>query len=430
MKHNARMRIIEGGGPGPRGGAASRAGHAARRRFGDRHASGELESLVKGDVARKVRLADQYRMLHKGDVARRLDLHGHGGHSRNATNITYSHRNWPVHHHYRGRISPRYAHGCFRYGYYGPSYFPRHCWYPRWTHWVDWCWRYRCNPLWDPRPVWCRPVVYIEAPVWVSWGVPVWEPLPVVPSGTWVDVEPVVVESQYDVQMLAVRFVDPGHPEERLGPRFRVWFRNNSNQPITQPFDVMLFASNDGVLRGDLPQAGVRVTAVEAGDVQSVDIRLPIEAYGAGQESPGQPAPFSTLHVLVDANRELVETSKGNNGTTLAREAVLPVDPAAFQLDPTTAAAGSEVVLAGEGFGPEPGQVLVHLGGIEMEAEILGWYDLGVQLALPNLPLAAPTKAELIVIRGDGAAANPLSITITPGVTGPELPAPPPGVPQ
>ena len=80
----------------------------------------------------------------------------------------------------------------------------------------------------------------------------------------------------------------------------------------------------------------------------------------------------------------------------------------------TTAAAGGEVVLAGEGFGPDPGQVLLHLGGIEMEAEILGWCDLGVRLALPGLPLAGPTQADLIVIRGDGAAANPLQITITP----------------
>ena len=90
------------------------------------------------------------------------------------------------------------------------------------------------------------------------------------------------------------------------------------------------------------------------------------------------------------------------------------VDPAAFELEPTAAPAGGEVLLAGEGFGPEPGQVLVHLGNIEMQAEIHGWYDLGVQLVLPNLPLAGPTEADIIVIRADGAAANPLEVTITP----------------
>jgi len=37
-----------------------------------------------------------------------------------------------------------------------------------------------------------------------------------------------------------------------------------------------------------------------------------------------------------------------------------------------------------------------------------------VKLALPELVLAGPTRAELIVVRGDGAAANPLQITISP----------------
>jgi hypothetical protein len=68
--------------------------------------------------------------------------------------------------------------------------------------------------------------------------------------------------------------------------------------------------------------------------------------------------------------------------------------------------------------------VLLHLGGIEMEAEILGWYDLGVRVRVPTLPLAAATEAELIVVRGDGAAANPLTVTITPATSNaPVLPA-------
>ena len=75
---------------------------------------------------------------------------------------------------------------------------------------------------------------------------------------------------------------------------------------------------------------------------------------------------------------------------------------------------GGEVILAGEGFGPQPGQVLVHVGGRELEGEILGWYDLGVRWTLPKLAIAGPTEAEVIVVRGDGAAANPLRITITP----------------
>ena len=120
------------------------------------------------------------------------------------------------------------------------------------------------------------------------------------------------------------------------------------------------------------------------------------------------------LHVLVDSHREVSETVEANNGAQIPRAEVLPVDAAAFEVEPAEAAAGSEVILAGEGFGPQPGQVLVHLAGLELEVEILGWYDLGVRLSLPDLPLAGPMEAELVVVRGDGTAANPLKITITP----------------
>jgi hypothetical protein len=251
-------------------------------------------------------------------------------------------------------------------------------------------------------------------PHWTYWQTPVWVSLPVVVSGTWVDVDPVAAHTRDDVQLLAVRFVDPGHPDENLGPRYRVWFRNNSELPLARPFNVVALASADGRLEGDLPQSGIRVTGIEAGQTQTVDLRLPVGALDMARDAVGQPLPFEKLHVLIDADREIDEVFETNNGANLARADILLVDPAAFEADPATAPGGAEVVVAGEGFGPEPGQVLLHLGNVEMQAKILGWYDLGVRLVLPALPLAGPTEANLIVIRGDGAAANPLAVTITP----------------
>lgn len=242
-----------------------------------------------------------------------------------------------------------------------------------------------------------------------------WEPLPSVVSGTWVDVAPMhIAIAEYDLQLLAIRFVDPGHPQEKLGPRYRVWFRNNSPNAIAHPFDILLLAGNDENITDKLPTAGVRINLIEAGQIQSVDIRLPFEVLAMGRDDKNQPVPFRTLHVLVDANREIDETSEINNGTRLTADLVLPVDPSAFEAKPNEAVAGGELLLAGEGLGPEPGRVLVHLGGIEMEAEILGWYDLGVRVTVPRLPLAEPVEAELIVIRRDGVAANPLTITVKP----------------
>jgi len=405
----------------------------ARTRFPDRLKSGQLDRVTKGQVARKLNLSEQYKMLQHGDVARRLELHKNVNHISksthvtsvtNVTNITNLahhgvHRPTYHHHHpqgyYFGRISPRYVSDCFEHRYHGPRFFASVCYYPRWAPWVRWSWHYHCYPVWDPRPIWCRPIVYEPCVSWVYYDVPVWTPLPAAASGTWVDVQRVVVPAaQDDVQLLAVRFVDPGHPEEKLGPRYRVWFRNNSDRPVATPLDVMLFAGNDDNLGPNLPQAGVRVTAIEAGDTQSVDIRLPFEVYSMNRDAEGRTAPFAVLHALVDANRELNETIETNNGSRIPAGEVLPVDPAAFELEPKQAPAGSEITLAGEGLGPEPGQVLVHLAGLELEGEIVGWYDLGVRFSLPNVPLAGPTEGEVIVVRGDGAASNPLPITVTP----------------
>jgi len=394
----------------------------ANARFPDRVKSGQLDRLTGGKVAQKIKLADQYKMKHSGDVARRLHLHDRDDHwAKIAPGIRHGidhgrhhagHYDKYAFHH--GRVSPHYAKSCFRHHYWGHHHYVGPCWYPRWGPWVSWSWHHHVHPFWDPRPLWCRPIVYHVCPRWTWWQTPIWVSLPVVTSGTWIDVPSVVVAEQFDLQVLAVRFVDPGHPEEKLGPRYRIWFRNNSDRPIAQPFNVLLMAGLGEQLVDNLPQAGVRVTAIEAGDTQSVDVRLPIDVYAMGQDAEGKPMAFDTLHVLVDSHREVNETSDANNGTRLARTDVLPVDPAAFELEPVEAAAAAEVLIAGEGFGPQPGQVLVHMAGLELEGEILGWYDLGVRVALPNLPLASPVKAELIVVRGDGIAANPLSITVLP----------------
>ena len=410
-------------------------------RFADRVAKGDFSKLAQGDTAKRVQLADQYKMAQQGDVARRMGLvkttnitnvtnvtnitnvnvHGHGHGPMPPGGIFAPHPTYL----YRGPVAPAFMHASFQSAYFGPAYYPAYCWYPRWVPWVGWCWHRHCHPMWDPRPIWCRPVTYVVAPSsWAYWSAPAWTALPAVPCGTWVDVAMAVApEAQADLQLLAVRFVDPGHPDEKLGPRYRVWFRNNGAAAVTQPFNVRLFASLDEQLRADLPQAGVRVTAIEAGDTQSVDLRLPFDVARMAMDPQGKPLAFTTIHALVDADRELVQADRANDGVRIARAEVLPVDPAAFEVDPKSAPAGSQIVVAGEGFGPEPGKVLVHLGGIEMEGQIAGWYDLGIRLELPNLPLAGPTTAELIVLRGDGAAANPIQVTINP-------PAAPPVAPQ
>src|SRR5262249_14906999 len=189
---------------------------------------------------------------------------------------------------------------------------------------------------------------------WVPYGYPTWVVLP----GIWVDV-PVVAVEGLDLQLLAVRFVDSGSTKDKLGDRYRVWLRNSSAVAIRQPFNVLLMAANSPEPSAGLPQAGVRLSEIEAGQILSVDIRLPYEASIMGKNASGQPAPFSHLHVLVDSHREVADVFRANNGAVLARGDILPVDPLAFEIQPASAAAGAVVIVTGEGFGAEPGTVLV-----------------------------------------------------------------------
>jgi hypothetical protein len=108
------------------------------------------------------------------------------------------------------------------------------------------------------------------------------------------------------------------------------------------------------------------------------------------------------------------EVDEANNGAVLARTDILPVDPAAFSSDLTAAAPGATLTIAGEGFGPEPGRVLVSVNGQQTEALIQGWYDLGVRFTVPNYTLTGVVDADILVVRGDGAVSNPLDLDLGP----------------
>ena len=387
----------------------------ASERFSERMKSGQLDVLIKTPMARQLRLGVQYKMAEEGDITRRLRLErgvppGIPS-AENPHHIAFHHGEQ-----YHGYVTPEYLRDSFEFHYWGPSFFVGMSYYPRWSPWVDWSWHYHCHPIWDPRPLCCRPIYYEPCPAqWVYFEAPAWTPLPEARCGTWVDARPIAVaEGDYNLQLLAVRFVDPGHPEERLGPRYRVWFRNNSPLPITHPFNVVLLASGDGRLAPGLPQAGMRVAAIEAGDTQSVDLRLPDSVYTLSHDAAGRRSPYTTVHALVDAHHEIPESDRANNGATIPVTEVLPVDPAAFEVDPSTLSPDGEVLLAGEGLGPEAGRAFVELDGREYDGEVLGWYDLGAKVKMPNFAIQAVSVANIVLIRGDGAAANPIRITLVP----------------
>jgi hypothetical protein len=155
----------------------------------------------------------------------------------------------------------------------------------------------------------------------------------------------------------------------------------------------------------DLPQAGVRIEAMQPGQILPVDIRLPVQAADVN---------LGMIHVLVDSHREVAEVFEDNNGIVLPRSEVMPVDPALLVSEVQAAAPGSEINIAGEGLGAAAGQVIVKLAGLEMPAEVLGWSEMGIQIRLPSVPMVNPVDAQIIAIRADGKAIQPLALKVIP----------------
>jgi hypothetical protein len=359
----------------------------------------------KSNLGQKLGLKQQLELQQTGgDLARRLDLN---------TKLQDA-GGWEKHRQY-GLIAPAFTTTAFSGWYAGGGCFPTHSWLPKWSPWVNWCWWDSCPLFYDPRPWVCIPIVYGPCHPWIYYAYPVWQPLSKVPCGTWIDVSRCVMTAGVDLQLLAVRFVDGGHPEQKLGPRYRVWFKNNSPVPIMEPFSVLLLASNAQTPTAEqMPQMGVVVPWMEIGEIKALDIRLPLSANQLGVTPEGYRVPFTYLHVLVDAHQQISETNEENNGAVLDRKDILPVDPAAFATDVTAAAPQSVLTIAGEGFGPEPGQVIVSVYGQQVQAEIHGWYDIGIQFAVPNFNLTKPVDAQVLVGRGDGAFANPITVQLVP----------------
>jgi hypothetical protein len=177
----------------------------------------------------------------------------------------------------------------------------------------------------------CDPCCHYHCcPWWFCWDYPTWCPLYGRCCGYW-EAPIVEVPVGLDLQLLGVRMVDSGDPEANLGPTFRVWFRNNSSVAINHPFNVLALVAADAKPVDGLPQAGVRIPAIEAGQTLAADIRLPAEA-----NRPGLPM----LHVLVDSHREIGEVDKTNNGAVMPRAEILPLDSQPEQISMTSRPVG------------------------------------------------------------------------------------------
>jgi hypothetical protein len=176
-----------------------------------------------------------------------------------------------------------------------------------------------CPKFWPfPLPPICvitPPIVILPAPVTV------------VNRTVVVVARPVLVGQPIDLELVGLQLVDEGNRDEQIGPRYRVWVRNNGPALHTE-FKVTILAANRDQPKPELPNVSGRVSTIEASQTIAVDLRLPLAAHELGHDAQGNAIPFSKLFVWIDSAQEIKESNEDNNATMMSRTEIPPVDAA------------------------------------------------------------------------------------------------------
>ncbi len=217
--------------------------------------------------------------------------------------------------------------------------------------------------------------------------------------------------AQFPLELVDVRLVDLGNASAGQGPRFRIVLKNITPFPLSRPFEVMLTAGISDDFSPSLPTAVEGLAAMAPGAVVPVDLRLPVEVMAMTYPGRAEPGPFSMLFVLVGGPKNALGSSSVTTMAVLPLGDVRPVDLAIAPPANPEVAVGGPVELQGEGFGSEAGQVFLNVGGLKLNAEVLGWSELGIAVRMPELALTSPTPVQLLVTRVDGQSAAPLPLT-------------------
>ena len=121
-----------------------------------------------------------------------------------------------------------------------------------------------------------------------------------------------------DLELVDVRFVDAGDAAKNLGLRYRIVFRNRGTLPVGN-FQLLVMASDDGTPKPAAPSAAAEVVGLAAGELTSVDVRLPVSA---------DLATMNALIVALDSALQVTEIDEQNNVAVLDRAKIATVDAA------------------------------------------------------------------------------------------------------
>jgi hypothetical protein len=187
------------------------------------------------------------------------------------------------------------------------------------------------------------------------------------------------------------------------GPRYQVVVRNAGTAATPRGFTVALVATGaDGQPAAESPRAIGQLGAMASGESKSLELRFDAPL-GAAQ---------THLVLAIDALSEITESDEADNVTTITRPVEPIVAPVASTLPAISGVrAGDEgsMIVEGERFGDQTGQLVLELGNVRLALETTSWDARSIGVKLPRLQAPGVTT-RLVVYHADGAASAPFDL--------------------
>ncbi len=152
----------------------------------------------------------------------------------------------------------------------------------------------------------------------ISWGVE----LPLGPA------EPVEVMGAaapaIDLELVDIRLVDVGNIQANVGPRFRLFCRNNGKLEAPK-FQINVMADLGKKLTPTAHLVTVECVGIKPGKTQAIDIQLPVGVLKMTTANDKWPKPFELLVAVANSDDSLLESNKDNNALARTRDAIKPL---------------------------------------------------------------------------------------------------------
>jgi hypothetical protein len=124
-----------------------------------------------------------------------------------------------------------------------------------------------------------------------------------------------------DLELVDIRLVDAGSISNGVGPRFRLFCRNNGLLEAPK-FRISVMADLGKELTEKAHQVTVESVGIQPGKTQTVDVQMPVEVLKMTTANDHWARPFELLGATLDSDNSLIETDKSNNALVLTRDAI------------------------------------------------------------------------------------------------------------